>query len=146
MELEQHSGELTGKDEDISRSMAEIDSLDLAIGQMNRDINEANRDKERFAREVARLEERRKSEEREKERIVSMLLESYDMTVSMAIEQAKPLENLLAAENDLEELRKQITKLGNVNMESIEEYRTVSERYKFQTAQLDDIEKSKPGA
>lgn len=75
-----------------------------------------------------------------------MLLESYDMTVSMAIEQAKPLENLLAAENDLEELRKQITKLGNVNMESIEEYRTVSERYKFQTAQLDDIEKSKPGA
>lgn len=28
-------------------------------------------------------------------------------------------------------------------MESIEEYRTVSERYKFQTAQLDDIEKSK---
>ena len=143
MELEQHSGELTGKDEDISRSMAEIDSLDLAIGQMNRDINEANRDKERFAREVARLEERRKSEEREKERIVSMLLESYDMTVSMAIEQAKPLENLLAAENDLEELRKQITKLGNVNMESIEEYRTVSERYKFQTAQLDDIEKSK---
>ena len=143
MELEQHSGELTGKDEDISRSMAEIDSLDLAIGQMNRDINEANRDKERFAREVARLEERRKSEEREKERIVSMLLESYDMTVSMAIEQAKPLDNLLAAENDLEELRKQITKLGNVNMESIEEYRTVSERYKFQTAQLDDIEKSK---
>lgn len=143
MELEQHNGELSGKNEDISRSMAEIDQLDLAIGQMNRDINEANRDKERFAREVARLEERRKSEEREKERIVSMLLESYDMTVSMAIEQAKPLENLLAAENDLEELRKQITKLGNVNMESIEEYRTVSERYKFQTAQLDDIEKSK---
>lgn len=143
MELEQHSGELSGKDEDISRSMAEIDQLDLAIGQMNRDITEAIRDKERFSREVARLEERRKSEEREKERIVTMLLESYDMTVSMAIEQAKPLENLLAAENDLEELRKQITKLGNVNMESIEEYRTVSERYKFQTAQLDDIEKSK---
>lgn len=143
MELEQHSGELSGKDEDISRSMSEIDQLDLAIGQMNRDITEAIRDKERFAREVARLEERRKSEEREKERIVTMLLESYDMTVSMAIEQAKPLENLLAAENDLEELRKQITKLGNVNMESIEEYRTVSERYKFQTAQLDDIEKSK---
>lgn len=143
MELEQHSGELSGKDEDISRSMAEIDQLDLAIGQMNRDITEAIRDKERFSREVARLEERRKSEEREKERIVTMLLESYDMTVSMAIEQAKPLENLLAAENDLEELRRQITKLGNVNMESIEEYRTVSERYKFQTAQLDDIEKSK---
>ena len=142
-EIEQHSGELTGKEDDISRSMSEIEQLELAIGQMHRDISEANGHKEHFARETARLEERRKGEEREKERIVAMLLESYDLTVSMAMEQAKPLDNLLAAENELEDLRKQITKLGNVNMESIEEYRTVSERYKFQTAQLDDIEKSK---
>lgn len=142
-EIEQHSGELTGKEDDISRSMSEIEQLELAIGQMHRDISEANGHKEHFARETARLEERRKGEEREKERIVAMLLESYDLTVSMAMEQAKPLDNLLAAENELEDLRKQITKLGNVNMESIEEYRTVSERYKFQTAQLEDIEKSK---
>lgn len=142
-EIKQHSGELTGKEDDISRSMSEIEQLELAIGQMHRDISEANGHKEHFARETARLEERRKGEEREKERIVAMLLESYDLTVSMAMEQAKPLDNLLAAENELEDLRKQITKLGNVNMESIEEYRTVSERYKFQTAQLDDIEKSK---
>lgn len=142
-EIEQHSGELTGKEDDISRSMSEIEQLELAIGQMHRDISEASGHKEHFARETARLEERRKGEEREKERIVAMLLESYDLTVSMAMEQAKPLDNLLAAENELEDLRKQITKLGNVNMESIEEYRTVSERYKFQTAQLDDIEKSK---
>ena len=142
-EIEQHSGELTGKEDDISRSMSEIEQLELAIGQMHRDISEANGHKEHFARETARLEERRKGEEREKDRIVAMLLESYDLTVSMAMEQAKPLDNLLAAENELEDLRKQITKLGNVNMESIEEYRTVSERYKFQTAQLDDIEKSK---
>lgn len=142
-EIEQHSGELTDKEADISRSMSEIEQLELSIGQMHRDINEANSNKEHFARETARLEERRTGELREQERIVAMLNDSYNLTVSMAIEQAKPLENLLAAENELEELRKRISSLGNVNMESIEEYRTVAERYEFQTAQLADIEKSK---
>lgn len=142
-EIEQHSGELTDKDKDITRSMSEIEQLELSIGQMHRDISEANRNKEHFAREVARLEERRTGEVREQERIVNMLHDSYDLTVSMAVEQAKPLENLLAAENELEELRKNISRLGSVNMDSIEEYREVAERYKFQTAQLEDIEKSK---
>lgn len=142
-EIEQHSGELSGKDEDISRSMQEIEKLELAIGQMHRDINEAVSNKEHFSKETARLEERRNGELKEQERIVSMLLDSYDLTVSMAIEQAKPLENLLQAENDLEALRKKISSMGSINMESIEEYRTVSERYRFQTAQLEDIEKSK---
>ncbi len=142
-EIEQYSGELTDKEADISRAMSEIEQLELSIGQMHRDINEANSNKEHFARETARLEERRTGEVREQERIVAMLNDSYDLTISMAIEQAKPLENLLAAENELEELRKRISSLGNVNMESIEEYRTVAERYEFQTAQLEDIEKSK---
>lgn len=142
-EIEQHSGELSDKEADISKSVAEIERLELAIGQMHRDINEAVSNKEHFSKEIARLEERRTNEVREQERIVSMLLDSYELTVSMAMEQANPVENLLMAENDLEALRKKISSLGNINMESIEEYRTVAERFEFQTAQLADIEKSK---
>ncbi|MGN1110319.1 MAG: chromosome segregation protein SMC, partial [Oscillospiraceae bacterium] len=62
---------------------------------------------------------------------------------SQATEQAQELENLLYSENELAELTKRISALGVVNMESIEEYRTVSERYEFQSAQLRDIEDSK---
>lgn len=142
-EIEQHSSELSDKEADISRSMSEIEQLELSIGQMHRDINEAISNKEHFSKEIARLEERRSGEVKEQERIVAMLLDSYDLTVSMAMEQAKPLENLLMAENDLDALRKKISSLGSVNMESIEEYRTVAERFEFQTAQLADIEKSK---
>lgn len=143
LEIEQHSGELTEKEADIERSRSEIEQLELSIGQMHRDINEASSHKEHFSKEVVRLEERRTVELRERDKIVSMLLDSYDLTISMAEEQAKPIENLMQSEQELDELRKRISALGNVNMESIEEYRTVSERFKFQTAQLDDIEKSK---
>ena len=75
--------------------------------------------------------------------IVSLLFENYDLTVSQATEQTQLPENLMVAENDLAELNKRINSLGIVNMASIEEYREVSERYEFQTAQLSDIEKSK---
>ncbi|MBP1544254.1 MAG: chromosome segregation protein SMC, partial [Oscillospiraceae bacterium] len=80
---------------------------------------------------------------KEYDSIVKLLYDRYELTVSMAVEQAKPLENLMQAENDLAELNKRISALGSVNMDSIEEYRMVSERYEFQTSQLDDIEKAK---
>ena len=40
-------------------------------------------------------------------------------------------------------LRGEIRALGNVNVGAVEEYREVSERYTFLSAQLDDVEKSR---
>lgn len=137
------SESLTESEEDIRRSTEEINELEKRIETMHRDIREANDNKEKFNREVARLEERRANVQKEYDNIVKLLYERYELTVSMAMEVAKPLENLMAAENDLKELNRRISALGSVNMDSIEEYRTVAERYEFQTAQLNDIEHSK---
>ena len=41
------------------------------------------------------------------------------------------------------ELKKEIKSLGNINIDSIEEYKTVSERVDFLTEQTNDLEKSK---
>ena len=120
-----------------------MEKLERDIEQLHRDVREASDNKEKFTREVARLEERRAGVQKDYDSIVKLLYDEYELTVSQASEQAKPVENLMTAENDLSELNKRISALGSVNMESIEEYREVLTRYEFQTAQLEDIEKSK---
>ncbi|MBQ8194431.1 MAG: chromosome segregation protein SMC [Oscillospiraceae bacterium] len=143
LSIQQQTEDLTENEDDIARCTEEVTQLEKSIESMHRDVREATDNKEKFNREVARLEERRAGVQRDYDSIVKLLYDRYELTVSMAVEQAKPLENLMAAENDLTELNKRISALGSVNMDSIEEYRTVSERYEFQTAQLADIERSK---
>lgn len=141
--VQQQNESLSENDEDIRRSAEEVTELERRISAMHGDVREATADKEKFNREIARLEERRAGVQTEYDRIVKLLYDRYELTVSMAAERAKPLENLFAAENELAELTKRISALGSINMEAIEEYQTVSERYDFQTAQLADIEKAK---
>ncbi len=142
-ELEEGSGKISEKNVEIERLTAQVSDFDAKITALHKDIGEANRNKEHYSREYARLDERRQSVQKEYDKIVSLLFDSYELTVSQATEQATELENLLYSENELAELTKRISALGVVNMESIEEYRVVSERYEFQSAQLRDIEDSK---
>lgn len=142
-EIEQGAGEISDKNDEISALSNDINEFDRKINELHRSINEFNRDKEKFSREVARLDERQVTVQKEYDKIVALLYDSYTLTVSEATEQAAVPENLLVAENDLTELNKQINALGIVNMASIEEYELVSQRYEFQSKQLKDIEDSK---
>ena len=143
LEIEAGSGEVDEKNTEIDRLSAEVTAFEQKITERRRDIDEANAHKEKFSREVARLEERRASMQKEYDGIVDMLFKRYELIVSQAVELAKPLENLMAAENELDGLKKRINALGTVNTDSIDEYQQVSELYEFQSAQLADIEKSK---
>lgn len=142
-ELEEGSGKISEKNEEITQLTAQISDYETQMTALHKDIAESNRSKEHYSREYARLDERQQSVQKEYDKIVSLLFDNYELTVSQAVEQADELENLLYSENELAELTKRISALGVVNMESIEEYRTVSERYEFQSAQLRDIEDSK---
>lgn len=142
-ELEDGSGKISEKNEEISQLTQQISDFEMKITALHKDISEANQHKEHYSREFARLDERKQSVQKEYDKIVSLLFDNYELTVSQAAEQAEELENLLFSENELAELTKKISALGVVNMESIEEYRIVSERFEFQSAQLRDIEDSK---
>lgn len=56
---------------------------------------------------------------------------------------AGPAEDVPAATRRLSELKNRIRALGSVNVDAIEEYREVSERYEFLSAQVRDVETSK---
>lgn len=142
-EIELDSGDVSGKEQRIAELTGEITECERSITELRRNIDDSNKNMQGFSNELARLGERKNAVQGEYDKIVKLLFDSYELTVSEAQAQAELPDDLLVAENDLDSLTKKISALGNVNMESIEEYRTVSERYEFQSGQLRDIERSK---
>lgn len=100
-------------------------------------------ERETSGRELARLEERKLNIQKEYDNIISKLWEEYELTKREAEQTAIEIEDAPKAQRRLNELKKSIKNLGSVNVSAIEEYKEVSERYQFMSAQVNDVEKSK---
>lgn len=92
----------------------------------------------RLENEQIRLSAKKEKLEEEKGRIISQLWEEYEMTLRMAQEYAASLpENM--EKRPVREWKNRIRELGSVNVDAIEQYKEVKERYEFLTAQRTDI-------
>ncbi len=110
------------------------------LRQLSRDKAD---ERERVGREMTRLEEKCAAAQRETEDIVTRLYEEYELTLSEAEAVAKPIEDMVEATRRLTELKNKIRALGSVNVDAVEEYKEVSERYEFLSAQVNDVEVSR---
>lgn len=119
------------------------DAQNSRIREMQQGMNEFHAAKEKLSAEVTRLTERQTHIQEESDQIVSKLLEVYELTRSEAQEAAEPVEDMAAAKRSLAEVKQKIRSLGSVNVDAIEEYREVSERYRFLSAQMTDVRHSK---
>lgn len=119
------------------------DAEDMQIRRIQEGMKELNAAKEKYAGTVTRLEERKISMQSDYDNIIRRLFEQYEMTRTEAIQTAKPLEDVQESQRALSSLKGKIRSLGSVNVAAIEEYKEVSERWKFLTEQMKDAENSK---
>ena len=98
--------------------------------------------KERLLQETTRLENRLSGITSETDRMVENLLE-YELTVTEAAKQALPIEDIFNAKKRVSELKSNIRSLGSINVEAIEEYDALKERYDFMDGQMTDLKKAK---
>ena len=97
-------------------------------------------EKTRLDKEVFRLGELRNKSEEAMERQISYLWNEYELTPSQAAEMRdEEMNDLAKMRTRAEELKKQIRSLGNVNVNAIQEYQDVKERYTFLKGQHDDL-------
>ena len=96
--------------------------------------------REKIGGELARLNERKEVMMREYDEVVRKLYDEYELTRSEAEQIGIEIENAAQAKKTLGEIRNKIRALGNVNVSAIEEYKEVSERYNFLSAQINDVE------
>lgn len=152
---------IEGKQQEIERLrelMAEaglhMKELEEAItAQVSRKEELAGRQKTLFARReelTGRLAELDKDmfriqaqEEKLEERLESYtayMWTEYEMTFSTAQElREDEYQSLPQVKKQIEELKNRIKGLGNINVNAIEDYREVSERYQFLKTQYDDL-------
>ena len=140
--------------EEIAKSTADINNYIESIQKKKSDIstslqNIQNSNKDltdkllNLQQELSRLENRREKLNNDIENIIGRLWEDYELTYNSACAIKTEVENEKESFARLSELKSQIKSLGSVNVDSIEEYKAVEERFVFLTEQKSDLEKSK---
>ena len=116
---------------------------DMYVTNLRNGMKALNDAKEKYSGEISKIDERKISAQRDYDSIINQLYEVYEMTRSEAENAAEKINDRMAAQKELNEIKMKIRALGNVNVGAIEEYKEVSERFKFLSEQLTDVKTSK---
>ncbi|MBQ7596759.1 MAG: chromosome segregation protein SMC, partial [Clostridia bacterium] len=129
--------------EEIERLHKEHSECDEKDAKLRVEERMKTAEREKIGGELARLEERKITMEKQLDDTVNKLFDEYQLTKREAEELNIEIDDYPKAQRTLQEIKNKIRALGNVNVGAIEEYEEVSQRYEFMSAQLDDIEKSR---
>ncbi len=145
--LKSQADALMNKAEELKQNITELIAdrmkLDQRRSQLHKTEREKTDEREKISRELARLEERRSSLQKNYDDITAKLWDEYELTKKEAEKIAVEIKDQGKAQRRLSELKQKIKSLGNINVSAIEEYKEVKERYEFMSVQLGDVEKSR---
>lgn len=79
----------------------------------------------------------------ELDNILKKLSEEYELSFELAKFRYPVPEDILGTQNEVRELKRKISALGDVNLGAIEEFQRVNERFEFLTTQKDDLIEAK---
>ncbi|KAB3535281.1 chromosome segregation protein SMC [Alkaliphilus pronyensis] len=86
-----------------------------------------------------RLDVKRTKLEMQQQAYYDKLWEEYELTYSTGLQLKEELQDIGKAAKEINELKNEIKALGNINLESIEEYKRVKDRFDFLKKQKDDL-------
>ena len=108
--------------------------------RLSREKNEALLGMERS---VSLLEQKKISATLEEKQLLDKLWENYELSHEAAKALRVELESVPKATRRIGELKREISALGSINPDAVEEFQRVNERYTYFTDQRDDVEKAK---
>ena len=130
-----------------NRSIQTLGEEKLALeGERNRadrESREKNAELLQMEREVSVLEQKKTTAALEEKQILDKLWESYELSHQAAQAQRIEVESLPKATRRIGELKREISGLGNINLDAIEEFQRINERYTYLSDQKADVEKAK---
>ncbi len=143
-DTQKQADELSRFRDTLDRLAKEKAELDANLREKQTSIKEVQEQVFQLTQQQTKMESRAEKYEIEIEGIVDRLLEEYELPYSEAAEM-KPSDDFdyQEASSKIRSLRDQIRALGNINIDAIEEYKNVKERFDFLTNQTNDLEKAR---
>ncbi len=130
-------GEINGEIQEQTKKKEELNQKHKDFLRMREELSKhiAALDKECF-----RLNSQKESYEEASEKQINYMWEEYELTYNRAMELRDPnLTDLAFMKRQIQTLKTDIRKLGTVNVNAIEDFKNVSERYTFLKGQHDDL-------
>lgn len=140
IQMQEETSKAQKLEEALARKSEEKERLAAKQKSFFQKREELSKDLSRLDKELYRLESQK---ERLTERMsdqVSYMWEEYELTYSgaQALREEEP-GTIPEIRQAIEELKGKIKSLGNINVNAIEDYREISERYEFLKSQNDDL-------
>ena len=140
---------------EIDRIKAEVINSSDKIEELKQERLEKNEDLEKIEKvieeqfnllkdireQIVKIESKKTKQEQDIDDLINKLWEEYEITPNNAQEYKKP-DNVQLAQKRTTELRKEIADLGSINIDAIEDYKKMQERYDFMNSQRYDLEES----
>ncbi len=136
----QNSGHLYQK---IDAMQKEYDTQSEKLRNAQGDLKSQNDIIYDLQQEVVRLEAKNEKLEADTEAIINKLWEDYELTYNTALEFKKTDFNMNEAVSEANSLRNQIKALGHINLDAIEQYKEVKQRFDYLTEQKKDLDETK---
>ena len=149
------------KSEEIEKIKISIEEADKTFDKYSEEIKElyerkekqSNEHKDFFTKreslsekmnqldkEIYRLNSQKEKLEEQQDNQINYMWNEYEITYNIALElKNEEYDNLSEIKKNISDLKSKIKTLGDVNVNSIEEYKSVSERYEFLKTQHDDL-------
>ena len=132
--------------EDVKNSGSKIEDLKAKRIEKNEKLSkQENETTEKFKviedlkAQIVKIDVKKTKHEDEINAIINKMWEEYELTPNSVQDYKKP-ENVALTQKNVNSLRKELRELGSVNIDSIEEYKTMKERYDFMSEQRVDLE------
>ncbi len=136
----ENTGELAEK---ISDGEKAYEKASVSLKENQKKLKEQNETIYLLQLEVSRIENRNSKTEMEIEVITNKLWDEYELTYNASLEYKISDFNMTESQKEATSLRAQIKSLGNINIDSIEQYKEVKERFDFLSAQKQDLDETK---
>jgi len=130
---------------DITEQTQLRETEEKAIEEKEKEIQAHKESVYKLREELARVEGRKQRLEETREDIVTKMWEEYELTYSTADILREDIGDEQEAQKQLVSTKNGIRALGNVNVDSIEEFASQKERFDFLSSQKNDLEEAKGG-